>query len=464
MLYLKYLTRNIMLRVIFLLLLFFFLGFSEDFYLNYTQYKSCTYKPGTEKYCQMNDEPVWKSGSIRGNLSKDSVLFVFLNKKTTYRIELNTIKSDYNSDGDEIMVFTGRSGAHNYMFVAGPGYFNLIKIRQWGVYFSNSESKRKRLADSDFGTRKFSIHSMGLCFYSNQTDSYDSNCVYRNNDPRDYVLKTLYQQNKLYLYVDTLCVLNIYKVENAKNSDSSKVLLYYGKDENNNEALVGIGPDYFNVVFDYALKLSLMRDRLPGDLVTSDPEKKSWTSGSSVAIAPDILITNAHVTQNMSKMDIYLDGENVPNDGYEIVGEFSEDVLDLAIIRVKGAKLNSCALSAKEPVLGSDILVFGYPQIQYQGADLKVTKGIVSGKNGFRGDVSTFQIDAAVQHGNSGGPIVSEGKIIGLTSAVLNVEGTQNVNFGIKASKIYHLLKFHDITPKATTQDFDKCTYLLVGN
>lgn len=451
-------------RVALLLLFFCSWGFSEDYQLDYTQYKSCKYKANLEKYCD-GEESVWKSGSIRVNVTEDSLLFVFLNKKTTYRIELNTIKTDYNDDGDEIIVFTGRSGPHNYMFVVGPDYFNLVRSRSWGLYFSNSESKRKSLSASDFGSLKFPILSMAMCYYNAQTNRYDSSCVYYNYDePRNFLLETAYRNKKLYLYVDSLCALNISEVEKAKNSDSAKILLYYGWDKDGNDASVVIGSDYFNVIWDKALKLSLMGEKLPDDLVRSSARENSWASGSSVAIAPDILITNAHVTKNMSNMELYLDGETVRNDGYEIVGEFSDDILDLAIIRVKGAKLNSCALSTREPVLGSDILVFGYPQIQYQGADLKVTKGIVSGKNGYRGDESTFQIDAAVQHGNSGGPIVSGGKIIGLTSAILDVKGSQNVNFGIKASKIYHLLKFYNIEPKATSQDFGKCTYLLVGN
>lgn len=451
-------------RVALILLFFCSWGFSEDYYFNYTQYTFCKYKENLEKYCD-EEESVWKNGSIRVNVAGDSLLFVFLNKETTYRIELNNIKSDYNGDGDEILIFTGRSGQHNYMFVVGPDYFNLVRSQSWGLYFLNSESNRKRLSASDFGLLKFPILSTAMCYYNGQTDRYDSSCIYYNYDePRNFLLKTVYRNKKLHLYVDTLYALNISEVENMKNSDSAKILLYSGWDEDGNDASVVIGPDYFNVIFDKALKLSLMGKKLPDDLVRSSTQGNAWTSGSSVAIAPDILITNAHVTKNMSNVGLYLDGEEVQNDGYELVGEFSDDILDLSIIRVKGAKLNSCALSTQEPVLGSDILVFGYPQIQYQGTDLKVTKGIVSGKNGYRGDESTFQIDAAVQHGNSGGPIVSDGKIIGLTSAVLDVEGSQNVNFGIKASKIYYLLKFYNITPKATTKNFDKCTYLLVGN
>lgn len=443
-------------KLVALLFLFFCSwGFSKDYQLDYTQYKSCKYKAKLEKYCD-GEESVWKSGSIRVNVTEDSLLFVFLNKTTTYRIELNTIKTDYNGDGDEILIFTGRSGPHNYMFVMGPDYFNLVRSRSWGLYFSNSGTLRKSLASSNFISRKFLARSRTICLYNEKMDRYDSNCVdYKYNEPKSFLLRTAYQHKNLYLFVDTLFALNVFDVEETKINDSTKILMYFGKNEKKQNISVMIGPDYFNVIFEKALKLSLMTSRTRGN---------SSVSGSSVAIAPDILITNAHVTKNMSNMELYLDEETVRNDGYEIVGEFSDDILDLAIIRVKGAKLNSCALSTQEPVLGSDILVFGYPQIQYQGADLKVTKGIVSGKNGYRGDKSTFQIDAAVQHGNSGGPIVSGGKIIGLTSSILNVEGSQNVNFGIKASKIYYLLKFYNIAPKATTQDFGKCTYLLVGN
>lgn len=449
-------------RFVFFLLMLCSWGFSEDFNLNYTQYTSCKYKPYLDKYCD-GEEPVWKSGSLRVTLTDDSLLFVFLNKKTTYRIELNTIETDYNRDNEEILVLTGRSGGQNYMFVAGPNYFNFLRMHDWGMYFSNNSSEHKSLASRDFGTRKYPILSTALCYYNEETERYDSSCTYHNFDePRNVVLKTAYKYKKLYLYVDTLYTINVSEVEDVKNSDSAKVLLYSGKDKDGNLATVAISANYFNMIWDGVMKIAMMENKLPDELVRSSASD-AMVSGSSVAIAPDILITNAHVTKEMSKMGLYLDGKEVENDGYELVGEFSDDILDLAIIRVKGVKLNACPLSTKEPVLGSDILVFGYPQIQYQGADLKVTKGIVSGKNGYRGDKSTFQIDAAVQHGNSGGPIVSGGKIIGLATSILTVEGSQNVNFGIKASKIYHLLKFYNISPKSTTQDFSLCTYLLAG-
>lgn len=274
-------------RFIFFLLMLGSWGFSENFDLNYTQYTYCQYKPYLDKYCD-GEEPVWKSGSLRVTLTDDSLLFVFLNKKTTYRIELNTIETDYNRDNEEILVLTGRSGGQNYMFVAGPNYFNLLRMHGWGMYFSNKSSERKSLASRDFGTRKYPIHSSSICFYSEDSERYDGRCSYYNYDePKYFVLKTAYKYKKLYLYVDTLYTINVSEVQDVKNSDSAKVLLYSGKDKDGNFATVAIGADYFNVILDGITKISMMKDRLPDELVQSSA-KESMVSGSSVAIAPDI--------------------------------------------------------------------------------------------------------------------------------------------------------------------------------
>lgn len=448
-------------------ILFLFLALSpfcaaEDYYLDYTQYTSCKYKSSSGEYCN-GEEAVWKGGKIRINLTEDSLLFVFLGKKT-YRIELNRISTDYNNDGEKILIFTGRSGTHNYMFAWGPGYFNFIRIHGWGIFFSNKEAKKESLADSDFGTLHYEVNAMASCFYNPDTEKYDSLCTYYNTKaPVPSFLKTAYRNRRLFMTVDTAFTFEVSEATSSENSDGKKVFLYYGKDSEAQDITVAVGEDYYNVVIDAKWKLSFLKKKLPEELVEASKQKNSeWISGSSVAIAPDILITNAHVIHNMSEMELYLDGKEVQTGGFEIIGEFSEDILDLAIIRVKGVKLNSCPISSREPRLGEDIRVFGYPQIQYQGSDLKVTKGIVSGKNGFRGDEGTFQINAAVQPGNSGGPIVAEGKIIGLATSILGE--SQNVNFGVKASKIFHLLQFHDVKPVPTTQDFGLCTYLIVGD
>ena len=424
--------------------------------LVYTQYTSCKYNSYTKKYCTDDEETIWKNGIVKITLTQDSVLYVYL--KRTYRIKLNLIESDYNRNNEEIVVLTGRSESNNYMLVIGPRYFNFVKEKQWGIYFEDkSTAKKENYASRSFGKIDYSIRGFGSCLYNKETETYDDSCSYYNSDDTHSISVSSYvENNRLFVQVDSLGEFEVSYVDDLKNSDGDEVVLYYGKDREDNEMSVFIAKDYFNVVLS-TIKMTFSEPEFPKELV----EKTSGTIfGSSVAITPDVIITNAHVIKDISAMNLYSNGKIVENDGYELIGELY-DVLDLAIIRVKGAKLNSCPLSTKEPLLGEDILVYGYPQIQYQGADLKVTKGIVSGKNGFQGDEATFQIDAAVQHGNSGGPIVAKGKIIGLATSILN--NSQNVNFGIKSSKIYHLLQFYNVKPKSNTTNYEKCTYLIVG-
>ena len=87
-------------------------------------------------------------------------------------------------------------------------------------------------------------------------------------------------------------------------------------------------------------------------------------------------------------------------------------------------------------------------------SSIKFTKGIVSSLSGLGNNYSEIQIDAAIQPGNSGGPIIDEyGNVLGVAVAKLDVVkivedyGTlpENVNFGIKASTLMSLLKSHEV-------------------
>lgn len=85
--------------------------------------------------------------------------------------------------------------------------------------------------------------------------------------------------------------------------------------------------------------------------------------------------------------------------------------------------------------VGETIYVVGYPQIAYQGLEAKVTRGIISSMSGFKGQDDNFQMDAAIQGGNSGGPVVDgEGRLVGVTVATLR--GGQNVNYAIKLNVV----------------------------
>lgn len=427
--------------------------------LAYTQYSACKYNSYTGKYCSSKDEPIWKSGVVTIRLTQDSILYVNLNTKKTYRIKLNNIKTDYNSYNEEIVAFTGRSESSNYMLVVGPNYFNFLKIKDWGYYFEDKTPPKKQdLTSRNIGTINFAIKGTSTCMYNEKLKKYDEkDCSFKNLKKKKNVqVRTFTNRGRLFMQVDPLEEFEVVKVEDVEQEKNGKIsmnIMYYGK---NNTSVI-IGKDFFDIVFpDYTI-MTFSEKEYPKEWAQNSA---TIISGSSVAIAPDVIITNAHVIKDISTMALYVDGVEIKNNGYEVIGEPNE-LLDLAIIKVKGVNLKACPLSTKEPVLGEDVLVYGYPQIDRQGTDLKVTKGIVSGKNGFQGDKASFQIDAAIQHGNSGGPIVANNEIIGLATSFLL--DAQNANSGIKSSKIYHLLQFYGIEPTPNTSDYEKCTYLIVG-
>jgi len=93
---------------------------------------------------------------------------------------------------------------------------------------------------------------------------------------------------------------------------------------------------------------------------------------------------------------------------------------DLALLKVEGT-FAACKLSRRRiEKLGTEIFTLGFPQPGLQGFSPKVTKGVVSGTDGFMGDIRLYQIDASIQPGNSGGPLLdNNGCVVGVIVASL---------------------------------------------
>ena len=97
-------------------------------------------------------------------------------------------------------------------------------------------------------------------------------------------------------------------------------------------------------------------------------------------------------------------------------------------------------LSNTRPELLQDIYVAGYPFGNEISTSVKVTKGIISSLTGIGNNFSNIQIDAALQSGNSGGPILDDlGNVVGVAVAKLDAKYMfeefgiipENTNFGI---------------------------------
>jgi len=170
------------------------------------------------------------------------------------------------------------------------------------------------------------------------------------------------------------------------------------------------------------------------------------TQGSGVLISEDGLIcTAAHVVQSAELVQVeFLDGEV-----YEANVLSSNLLADVALIKIKGEfELKNKTVvkigNSDMQNIGDDIFVIGAPF----GIKQSLSKGIISGKhypktinNSFI-NVEFIQTDAAINHGNSGGPMFNmKGEVIGITSRIYSESGSfSGLAFAISSNTAKKLL------------------------
>ena len=175
------------------------------------------------------------------------------------------------------------------------------------------------------------------------------------------------------------------------------------------------------------------------------------SSGSGFAVSFDgHIITNYHVIQGCQRVKINLNGRSIST---RLVTYNPRN--DLALLKGDFRPVTVLPLSTRSPELLQDVYVAGYPFGRNVSTSIKVTKGIVSSLIGAGNNFVNIQIDAALQPGNSGGPILNEkGNVIGVAVSILDKIKTlkkfgslsENTNFGIKANLVKSVLEISNVS------------------
>lgn len=184
---------------------------------------------------------------------------------------------------------------------------------------------------------------------------------------------------------------------------------------------------------------SLIKEYPTASMYNTKPSKKEtslWT-GTGFALGNNYVITNQHVIEDADTIRIKgIKGDL--NNGYTAEVVTVDKTNDIAILKINDTRFNGFgvipySLNTRMADVGEDVFVLGYPLTQALGNEIKLTNGIVSSRTGYQGDISTYQISAPVQPGNSGGPMFdSKGNVIGIV--VAGVPGAENVGYAIKTS------------------------------
>ncbi len=151
-------------------------------------------------------------------------------------------------------------------------------------------------------------------------------------------------------------------------------------------------------------------------------------SGSGVVISPQgYIVTNNHVVDGYQTLEVvFADGTQVPA---QLIG--ADAFSDLAVIKVDAPVPAVATLGDSDQLqIGESVIAIGNPLGDFNNT---VTSGVISavGRTLDEGNGTAYeqmiQTDAAINHGNSGGPLVNmNGQVIGITTAIVRGSNTSS--------------------------------------
>lgn len=163
-------------------------------------------------------------------------------------------------------------------------------------------------------------------------------------------------------------------------------------------------------------------------------------SGTGFVIEGNRILTNAHVVEMASQ--IFVQPPNSADKLRAVVIGIAQGI-DLAVIELRKeserelfhAEHPPLMLNESLPIIGSTVQAIGFPM---GGEQISLTEGVVSRIEfiGYSQDTAGLrvQVDAALNHGNSGGPVVQEDQVVGVVFS--GVESADNIGYLIPVEEV----------------------------
>ncbi len=202
--------------------------------------------------------------------------------------------------------------------------------------------------------------------------------------------------------------------------------------------------------------------------VTTDIFRSGTSTGQGVGTgfvvrSDGVIVTNCHVVENASKITVFSSDQTPKQYDARVIG--GDCIHDLAILKIDATGLPTVSLGDSAALqLGQRVVALGYA-LALEGGPT-VTTGIVSAldrtikatdpgcdacQNGQRTYTGVVQTDAAINHGNSGGPLVNmQGQVVGINTA--GDDSAQNIGFAIAIDSVKQTLsdaEAHPLAPSA---------------
>ena len=182
----------------------------------------------------------------------------------------------------------------------------------------------------------------------------------------------------------------------------------------------------------------------------SEEQAEQSTSTGFLVNGQGHLLTCEHCVRHAQTIDVTIEGVKC---AATVVA--TDPLTDLAILKIDPAKIDPdwqvLRFGQRRPVrLAQDVRAIGFPLSSLLGASVKVVRGGIAGfigakRNDYR-SARSYQIDAAVNPGNSGGPLVDDtSAVIGIVNAKLDSKRIDKIGFAIPSRFAVALMKKHKV-------------------